>query len=90
MQYLNQSIRIVNFTTAEMLNRWYQEEFKIVRQAEINQKLNILVTGSAGFIGATFCDEVLKLKHKVLGIDNFYSSLNLIHRIFYFFKLSYT
>jgi len=41
------------------------------------KKLNILVTGSAGFIGATFCDEVLKLNHKVLGIDNYLNSLKL-------------
>ena len=37
-------------------------------------KLNIIVTGSAGFIGATFCHELLKLKHKVLGIDNYSNS----------------
>ena len=37
-------------------------------------KLNIIVTGSAGFIGATFCHELLKLKHKVLGIYNYSNS----------------
>lgn len=37
-------------------------------------KLNIVVTGSAGFIGATFCHEILKLEHKVLGIDNYSNS----------------
>ena len=43
----------------------------------MESKLNILVTGSAGFIGATFCHEVLKLNHKVLGIDNYSNSSKL-------------
>lgn len=37
-------------------------------------KLNILVTGSSGFIGATFCHEVLKRRHNVLGLDNYSNS----------------
>tara|TARA_B100000768_G_scaffold182020_1_gene208487 strand:+ start:1755 stop:2747 length:993 start_codon:yes stop_codon:yes gene_type:complete len=36
--------------------------------------LNILVTGSAGFIGASFCHEALRLNHKVVGIDNYSNS----------------
>tara|TARA_B100001750_G_C15514526_1_gene606014 strand:+ start:2701 stop:3705 length:1005 start_codon:yes stop_codon:yes gene_type:complete len=40
-----------------------------------DNKLKILVTGSAGFIGATFCHKVLKLKHRVLGVDNYSNSL---------------
>ena len=37
--------------------------------------LNILVTGSAGFIGASFCYQALGLNHKVLGVDNYSNSL---------------
>ena len=33
-------------------------------------KLNILVTGAAGFLGSHLCDKLLNLKHKVIGIDN--------------------
>ena len=36
--------------------------------------LNILVTGSAGFIGSSFCYEALKHNHKVCGIDNYINS----------------
>ena len=32
---------------------------------------NILVTGSAGFIGAAVCEKLLSMKYKVTGIDNF-------------------
>ena len=34
----------------------------------------ILVTGSAGFIGATFCYEALKKGYKILGVDNYSNS----------------
>ena len=34
----------------------------------------ILITGCAGFIGATFCYEALKKNYEVLGIDNFINS----------------
>jgi UDP-glucuronate decarboxylase len=39
---------------------------------------NILVTGSAGFIGTHLCEELLKRGHRVLGVDNYItgSSLN--------------
>jgi nucleoside-diphosphate-sugar epimerase len=33
--------------------------------------MNILVTGSAGFIGSHLCEKLLSLSHKVIGIDNF-------------------
>ncbi len=36
--------------------------------------MNILVTGSAGFIGASFCYEALGCNHKVFGIDNYSNS----------------
>jgi UDP-glucuronate decarboxylase len=42
---------------------------------------NILVTGSAGFIGTHLCEELLKRGHRVLGVDNYItgSSLNTIY-----------
>jgi len=33
--------------------------------------MNILVTGSAGFIGSHLCEKLLTLSHTVIGIDNF-------------------
>jgi len=33
--------------------------------------MNILVTGSAGFIGSHLCEKLLALSHTVIGIDNF-------------------
>lgn len=49
--------------------------------------MNILVSGSAGYIGANFCHEVLKLNHVVLGVDNYLNSsssitktLKMIHK----------
>ena len=42
-----------------------------MRQAEINQKLNILVTGSAGFIGANLCEALLERQNTVVCLDNF-------------------
>lgn len=35
------------------------------------KKLSILVSGSAGFIGSHLTDELLKLGHQVIGVDNF-------------------
>ena len=35
--------------------------------------MNILVTGSSGFIGYNLCNFFLKRKNNVLGIDNFFS-----------------
>ena len=32
--------------------------------------MNILITGSSGFIGFHLCKFLLEKKHKVLGIDN--------------------
>jgi len=32
---------------------------------------NIVVTGCAGFIGSHLCEELLKLKYHIIGIDNF-------------------
>ena len=34
---------------------------------------NILVTGGAGFIGSHLCDELIKQKHKVICVDNFFT-----------------
>lgn len=34
---------------------------------------NIAVTGGAGFIGSHLCEELLKLNHNVICIDNFYT-----------------
>ena len=35
---------------------------------------NILVTGSAGYLGSPFCFDLLKMGHKVIGIDNYINS----------------
>ncbi len=40
-----------------------------------------MVTGSAGFIGASFCYEALKNNHKVLGVDNYSNSSRKTTRI---------
>ena len=36
--------------------------------------MNIVVTGSAGFLGSPLCFDLLSLGHKVIGIDNYISS----------------
>ena len=33
--------------------------------------MKIIVTGGAGFIGSNLVDELVRLKHKVIVIDNF-------------------
>ena len=35
---------------------------------------NILVTGSAGYLGSPYCYDLLKMGHRVIGIDNYYNS----------------
>ena len=36
--------------------------------------MRILVSGSAGYIGATFCYEALKKGYEVIGFDNYQNS----------------
>ena len=36
--------------------------------------MNILVTGSAGYIGSAFCFDMLKIGFNVVGIDNYVNS----------------
>jgi len=36
--------------------------------------LKIIVTGSAGYIGATFCHKLLSAGHEVIGLDNYINS----------------
>ena len=40
----------------------------------VNKSLRIMVTGSAGFIGSTFCYKALSLNHRILGLDNYSNS----------------
>jgi len=42
--------------------------------------MNILVTGSAGFIGMNLCWDLLEAGHKVIGYDNFSHDYNLFER----------
>ncbi len=37
-------------------------------------KLSVLVTGGAGFLGSHLCGKLLELNYKVICVDNFYSS----------------
>jgi UDP-glucuronate decarboxylase len=37
------------------------------------EKKNVVVTGGAGFIGSFLCEQLLKLGHRVIAIDNFSS-----------------
>ena len=34
-----------------------------------------LVTGGAGFIGSHLCERLLKMKHRVVCLDNFYNGV---------------
>ena len=39
-----------------------------------NKNMNILVTGSAGFIGAPLAYDLLNMGHRVIGIDSYINS----------------
>ena len=36
--------------------------------------MKIIVTGSAGYIGGTFCHKLLSAGHEVIGLDNYINS----------------
>ena len=40
----------------------------------MNLKLNVLVTGGAGFLGSHLCEKLLNIGYNVICLDNFYSS----------------
>ena len=35
--------------------------------------MRILVTGGAGFLGSHLCEELLKLGHEVISLDNYFT-----------------
>ncbi len=43
------------------------------RLSSINQRMQILVTGGAGFIGSHLCERLLAENHEVIALDNFFT-----------------
>ena len=39
-----------------------------------NKSMNILLTGSAGFLGAPLAYDLLNIGHKIIGIDSYVNS----------------
>lgn len=47
--------------------------FKNRDEAQIGEKLRVLVTGGAGFLGSHLCDALIHNGHDVICLDNFYT-----------------
>lgn len=47
--------------------------FKLIDLLDINQRMRILITGGAGFIGSHLCERLLAENHEVICLDNFFT-----------------